>query len=185
MTLVKFFHIKKVARAKLLKKNKYFRTGKRGFTLVETLVAITILIIAIVGPMSLAQQSIASSRLAKNQITAFYLAQESVEYIRNTRDSNLLGGNNWLHGLSPCNPGDCKIDVITDSVSNCGATCPKLKKSSDGMFGYTNSWTETDFRRKIKLVDSITNSDEVSVEVEILWGNDSKSFKIRESLFKL
>ena len=48
----------------------------RGFTLIETLVAISLLMVAIVAPMSLTARSLATAYYARDQITAFHLAQK-------------------------------------------------------------------------------------------------------------
>src|SRR3989338_1659516 len=86
----------------------------RGFTLIETLVAVTILSAAVAGPMVLSIKSIGSASVSQDQLVAFYLGQEVVEYIRNIRDTNLISGNNWLDGLTDCllssGPNGCYID---------------------------------------------------------------------------
>lgn len=72
---------------------------KSGFTLVETLVAISILIIALTGPLAIIAQSLKTSQFSRDEITAAYLAQEPIEYIRNMRDQNGLresNSSNWL-----------------------------------------------------------------------------------------
>lgn len=51
----------------------------KGYSLVEVLVSISVLLIAMVGPMTIASQGIKSSRFALEQNTAFFLAQEGVE----------------------------------------------------------------------------------------------------------
>ncbi|MEK7156326.1 MAG: prepilin-type N-terminal cleavage/methylation domain-containing protein, partial [Patescibacteria group bacterium] len=61
-----------------------------GFTLVETLVAVMLLSVAVVAPMSLAARSLGSAYYARDQITAFYLAQEAIEALRSIRDSQIL-----------------------------------------------------------------------------------------------
>jgi prepilin-type N-terminal cleavage/methylation domain-containing protein len=75
-------------------KNKH---NKKGFTLIETLVAISILMISITGPMVFAAQGLQASMYARDQITAFYLAQDAVETVRNIRDNYAL----WLQGGIP------------------------------------------------------------------------------------
>src|SRR3954464_3392894 len=66
------------------------KTRIRGFTLLETMVAVSLLAVAIVAPMSLTAQSLASAYYARDEVTAFYLAQEGLEAVRNVRDNNIL-----------------------------------------------------------------------------------------------
>lgn len=63
---------------------------KRGFTLIEAMVAIAIIALAIVGPMYTANSSIVAAELANDQLTASYLAQEGIEYVRTMRDDAYL-----------------------------------------------------------------------------------------------
>lgn len=67
--------------------------SKKGFTLLETLVAISILLIAVVGPMSIIGRSLPQSAYARDHAIAVNLAQEGIEAIRQKRDSNML--NDW------------------------------------------------------------------------------------------
>ena len=76
---------------KILSKNK-------GFTLVETMVAISILMLAILGPLSIASTSLRNVVLARDQITAYYLAQEGIEYVRYVRD------NQYIKSIQQNNP---------------------------------------------------------------------------------
>src|SRR3989338_503600 len=61
-----------------------------GFTLIETLVAISLLTVAIVVPMSLVTKSLSTAYYARDQVTAFHLAQEAIEIVRHVRDNNIL-----------------------------------------------------------------------------------------------
>ena len=75
--------------------------GGKGFTLIETMVAISILTVAVVAPMSLAMQSLSTAYYARDQITAFHLAQEAIESVRHLRDGRILE-----MVLIPINPDD-------------------------------------------------------------------------------
>lgn len=138
--------IKKIAR--------FITSVPKGFTLIETLVAILLLSVAIAGPLTIAQESLASALTAKDQVGAFYLAQDAVEYLRYVRDSNCLAAGgvcssaSWLAGLNGTSNGHttnqsggtpgscistdgtqaCYVDTIQDKVTACTSviTCPTL-----------------------------------------------------------
>jgi hypothetical protein len=85
-------------------------------------VAITILLLAIVGPLQIAAQALFSAYYSRDEITAYNLAEESIEYVKNARDTTFLDdvfdsdgsvpSSHWLNGLSD------KCVVGTD-VSGC------------------------------------------------------------------
>ena len=64
--------------------------SQSGFSLVETLVAITILLVVIVGPMSISSSAAKSTSYASEQVIAFFLAQEGAEIAQKGRDNLLL-----------------------------------------------------------------------------------------------
>src|ERR1035437_1827222 len=66
----------------------FIHKKSRGFSLIETLLAVAILMIAITRPLALVQSGLFSANHERNQITATYLAQEALEYIRSLRDAN-------------------------------------------------------------------------------------------------
>lgn len=81
-------------------------SSSRGFTLIETFVAVTILMITVLGPMSLLSSALQDSRYIKDQMTASFLAQEGVElmiYNRNIKGS-VFKVNGQSSGPYTCNP---------------------------------------------------------------------------------
>lgn len=83
---------------------KYINNKRRGFTIIETLVAITVLTLAITAPLLIITQALRASYYSRDQITAFYLAQEAIEYIRNVRDETTLDASkfdvDWLEDVT-------------------------------------------------------------------------------------
>lgn len=169
----------------------YALRTKHGFTLIETMVAIALLTISIVAPMSLTTQSLASAYYARDQITAFHLAQEAIESVRHVRDGNVL--KNALGtptALLADIPSGAPFTIDTtndDSMVVCGGTCQVLRKSSGGLYGYDAAWTPTYFTRTVTAtVVPDSNDNEINVTVTVEWKTGSfqtRSFTIAENLF--
>ncbi|MDP3784959.1 MAG: hypothetical protein Q8R12_02680 [bacterium] len=162
----------------------------KGFSLLETLVAVGILIGAVLGPLSLASSSINAASLAKNQIIAANLAAEAMEVARNKRDSNIFQGVDWLSGFSSClEPGFCFLDMSQISpydyeIGSCAPDCPALKRNpANGLFN-VGTGEETGFVRKITMASLA--SGEVRVRVEVSWKekNSTPSFVLETYLFR-
>ena len=101
-----FLKLNKACPAKLVLK----RSG--GFSLLEVMVAILILTIAVTSLFTLIYKSLFAAEYANNQITATYLAQEAIDYVRNDRDTTAFQGKDWntflLHyGNSSVPMSDC------------------------------------------------------------------------------
>jgi|TARA_Y100000310_G_scaffold345866_1_gene471953 prepilin-type N-terminal cleavage/methylation domain-containing protein len=161
------------------------KNQSKGFTLVETLVAITILIVSIAGPLTIAMNGLSSAILARDQITASYLAQEAVEYIRNKRDENALQGSGWMTNISQCVSQECTVDVQSGGNPQVcgGGGCDPLKyNETTGFYNYSSG----DISRFVRSV-SLTNidTDEVQIVVTMNWvtGVLSRSFVIKENIF--
>lgn len=178
-------------------RNQRKKNAARGFSILESLVAIAILLIATTGPMVFAQQSLRAARLSRDQVTAFYLAQDAVEFVKHVRDENSLTDirANWLVGLEDCfadegNPNSgCQISTpewtagsTDDAVAECpGADCPLYEQETDGgngklygIFGGGAS-TESRFSRRVRLMtpegdNPVAETEEALVEVEVTWG---------------
>ncbi|MDP2643077.1 MAG: type II secretion system protein [Candidatus Peregrinibacteria bacterium] len=73
-------------------------SGKRGFTLTEVLVGISILTVAIVSATNLLVTIVQSNKNNVKTLQAYYYAQEGIEAFRNIRDTNWLHNQNWLNG---------------------------------------------------------------------------------------
>jgi prepilin-type N-terminal cleavage/methylation domain-containing protein len=160
--------------------------SRRGFTVIESLVAISILVVAVTGTMTAVQTSISSYTFSKDQVIAFYLAQEAFEQIRNIRDENRLAGDHWLTGLALASSDPCYFGQACAVPIRCAGgigNCPYLRQNPDtSFFGYDLSWPETRFRREIQL--SSVNDHEIAVTVTLNWskGMIEREFRSRENL---
>ena len=135
-----------------------------GFTLVETFVAITILLIAVLIPLSVLSKAIGDGLFIRNKVTAFYLAQEGMELVINKVHSNIqIPGEDWLNGMASC-PSEvpCSVSLPFENkdvfITSCGGECPVLKNLPDGTYGYSGSEADPDtiFRRVVVIGNPIS-----------------------------
>lgn len=165
------------------------RAGARGgFTLIETFVAISILLVAVSSALTLSSRGLAAAFSARDQMIAFYLSQEAIEYVRYIRDGNTLSGVNWLTDLSECVGASCTVDVRAASPAEgttvCAGACPGIRfNETSGMYGYDSAFSPTPFIRSISLT-RITD-DEMLLAVSVSWrsGRLDRSFSAKEYLF--
>jgi prepilin-type N-terminal cleavage/methylation domain-containing protein len=160
--------------------------SKAGFTVLESIIAITVVSLAISGAFSAVRTGLSSSTQAKEQTKAFYLAQEAFELIRNRRDSNILdnlinnSGLSWRAGISnagdPCAAGrTCRVDVTGPSgiyFTDCGVSwdsCPVLKQDGTSYLMQYSSGLDTVFKREVQIEN--TSADEISVTIRVSWSH--------------
>lgn len=173
----------------LITKNKKIRNkGERAFSLIETFIAITVLLIAISGPLVLITQSLSSIKVVKNRMTAVYLTQEVFEYVRNVRDNNILNGRNWLAGLDDCllEGQKCKIDSPDETISACSPSgCQNLKYNPETLlYNYDPNEDESLFRRDTS-IEVISPDKEIKIIVDVYWVEGPRERKFSTENFLL
>src|SRR3989344_75323 len=141
----------------------------KGFTLLETIIAISVLTIVILGPLAVATSILSNSSVSSNQVIAYNLAEEAMEFVINERDSNVFEGNNWDNGFGPCaGANGCRIDVTTQDIQGCGANCEKIHlNTTSGLYSHITSDPVTVFERKIFIQGG--GGDEKRVRVILSW----------------
>jgi prepilin-type N-terminal cleavage/methylation domain-containing protein len=78
----------------------YSLHSHKGFTLLESMVAIAIFSIGVSAAVFVITQSINVGTRTKNKIVAANLTQEGIEVVRNMRDRNWFAGRPWTEGIS-------------------------------------------------------------------------------------
>jgi prepilin-type N-terminal cleavage/methylation domain-containing protein len=187
----------------LLTSNKIrVKISQKGFTLVETLVAIAVLMIAIAGPLVIANKALTAALYSKDQSVASYLAQEEIEIIKNARDNNFQ-----TQGMIPTDldystcliNAQCDIDMVgytytnqpTPIVGGVVRNCPsggcKLYFSSAKGYSHDSSppAIETKFARSFYITTSsgsVGNDFQVVVQVSWNEGNTPNAITLRSEL---
>ena len=172
-----------------------------GFTIIETLTAVLVLSIAIAGSITLASRGLTAITTARQEVSATYLAQDAMEYIRATRDSNCLATNNgsgcpqnvWLGNMGTlCSAATgCTIDTLAGVVSACTNACSVLNyDSTNTVFTYASanggSIVPSAFTRTVYIQNPVGgNQDEASTTIVVSWpggGDIVRSVRLHEDL---
>lgn len=171
-------------------------SDKTGFSLVETLVAITLLLLVMVGPLAITSRTASSATFASEQVVATFLAQEGLEIVQKAREdmvlnSTFLGGSRataWTDFVSaggvygPCVSSDgCRLELDSagavvppqscSAISNCRLYL-NTTASTRSMYTHSSAGaTTTPYTRTIKITN--INADEVKVESIVTWRTGS------------
>ena len=155
---------------KLAQKNSRFDFRKpsliKGQLLIESIIAISMITIGLLGIFSLLSQSLGLRRVVSERYSATYLAAEAVEIVKNTIDTNYIKKLPWNQNLSTV--GDYELDY--DDQPPFSVYLGKLLKydSGTGIYSY-NFGDETQFKRKVTISYPDGNANRVRVNVLVEW----------------
>ena len=176
--------------------NKSLKINKKGFTLLEVVVAIFIISIGVLGIIKLMPIIFSSTSVNSSRLTAAYLAQEGIEIVRNIRDTNWLENVNWQEGWAGACSSGCEVDYYCATVEKPATNNPAghncfsgydashfLKLDSDNLYNY-NSGADTKFTRKVTIFEIDQNT--INILVEVFWQERGKDYRFsaREKLYK-
>lgn len=167
----------------------YRKTKDRGYSLVEVLVAITVLLIALVGPLTIAHSGLKRSVQSKDSTQAVFLAQEGIEAVVKLREDAALAasaynniGQIWdttfdtLHSRCSGSAG-CGVTIANDgtvttsSIYQCsGSNCLIKYQGSDRVpykQGGAVAGTDTIFTRSVQV--NVTGDSHARVRSTVSW----------------
>lgn len=186
--------------------NKKYSRKNKGFTILETLIAVMLLSLVLNSVFTLISGTLFSAQYARNEMVASYLLQESADYIRNTRDTQskvdpVDGWNGFLtmydlHG-SGAKSRACKLKIYPGSTSAPECSSPNGSNAdSENIYFYKDTYlgnyysTEnaavagkesTTFTRSV-ILSKDNAGEEVNASIVINWKNGSnlksKSYKM-------
>jgi hypothetical protein len=153
--------------------------------------------------MALVSQSLRAAFYARDQVSAYNLAQEGIEAVRALRDGNILRNalyneNRDLLADIPINAAftiDARVPSSGSPIETC-ATNPCAPLQTDGtLYGYgfcADGSCNTKFTRSLVAeyagpAGVNSGRDEIRLEVTVTWrvaGGQERSFTISENMYR-
>ena len=134
-----------------------------GYILIESIVAITIVTVGLLGIFSLLSRSLSLNRVVADRFVASYLAAEGIELAKNIVDDNILAGKPWNDGLAQ---GSYEADYRDSALRPASGSFLRLDRDS-GAYGYAEP-DPTPFRRTIT-TDVSVDGEELTVGSRVDW----------------
>jgi type II secretory pathway pseudopilin PulG len=189
------------------------RDIQTGFTLIEALVAIGIVLLGVTAAFSSAQFGLSSTSAVRNRVTAMYLAQEAIEGVKNMKDSNVLKlsagvtpAPDWLDGINPNHTNmpcsslsnqTCGYDIGNGATSGSFARCASTPGSLQGCVVFSTSesgadlyqqkattgGTDTGFVREIWVEETVDDAEARVTVVVRRPGTNFPPFRIESLIY--
>jgi len=159
-----------------------------GFTLIEIMAAILVMVIGVLGVFALVPMGITVGGENADRFVASQLALEGLEIIRNIRDTNWLEqninpSNLWNEGLTGCASG-CEADYTAlqnvDPTLTAYGTGRYLQVDDQGFFNYGSGTDTKKFKRKITIT---SGADFLNIVVAVEWSKKYSALVLEEKLY--
>ena len=152
--------------------------NQAGQVLIESVVAMSLVVIGLLGILTLLSNSIAFNRNIANKLAATYLAAEGIEVMKSIADENYTQGGVWgttlptgkYEATHDASIGNLRV-VAGDFSSN-----PLLFDSETGVYGY-DSGVPTIFTRTVKVLNS-TDNMETKINSIVRWADKGESKEV-------
>ncbi|MCR4261078.1 MAG: hypothetical protein NUV96_01995 [Candidatus Colwellbacteria bacterium] len=149
---------------------------QKGQLLVEAMVAVSLMLVGLMGIFGVLSRSLGLSRVAGDQFVAASLASEGIEIAKNAFDSDVGGVKAWNFGFNPgCYYGDYKSSSLSElDQDDCGEydNAPEEVRlyfdEGSGLYDHDASGAPSKFFRTIR-VEGVAGIEMVKVISEVFW----------------
>ncbi len=138
--------------------------------LVESIIAVSIIVTGLLGVLRVLSYSLALNRDVGEKIIATYIAAEGVEAVKNIIDANYVNSSSWNNGL---NDGDYEVSYDSGSLTPYSDNYLRIQ---NGIYSYAQEGEQTLFKRKIH-IDNIS-PNEIRVVSTAAWPTKKGTVKI-------
>jgi Prokaryotic N-terminal methylation motif len=171
------------------------RNNRRGQTLIEALMALSVITMGFLGIFALLSKSFFFNRVISDQLTATYLASEGVEVAKNLIDHDVYSGAAWGNCFVGYVNGNGTADLALDNTTvDCGtlttyASTMRLQfDPATNVYSYrtTAGSVATGFSRDVR-VALASSSNEITVSGIVTWDTGpltSRSIMLEDHFYK-
>ncbi|MEX0689858.1 MAG: hypothetical protein WD471_00090 [Candidatus Paceibacterota bacterium] len=141
-----------------------YKNNQKGQILIESIVAISIGVMAVTGVLTMLTSSIGASNDLGQRATGTYLAAEGVEIVKSLIDKNYVNSSAWNAGISS---GSFEAEYNSSGLLSNNNRLFYFNPSS-GIYSYDDSsGVQTTFRRLIKIHN--VDSYHIRVRSTVSW----------------
>lgn len=156
--------------------NKRFK-DYAGYSFIEGVIATFIVTAGMIAVIQLMTASLTVMFNSRNQTMATFLAQESVEIVRNIRDNNWAAQIDTFDSTNfpASSMDDCRVDIFSTDILDCNSSSNKRlqKNATSGVFYHNSGSPNSEFQRKIIIVYDTGNrntANTATVTGVTVWG---------------
>jgi four helix bundle protein len=142
-----------------------------GQLLIESGIAISILVIGLLGIFGLLSRSLGLNNVVSSQYIASNLASEGIEVVKNLIDANIIQYQPWNQGIST---GSYEVNFASQTLEP-NQNRFLLFDSSDNTYNYQNG-QPTFFKRVIEIEN--IGADEIRVNSKVNWQIKGGSYSV-------
>lgn len=144
--------------------------GREGNLLVESIVAISVVLVGFLGVLGLLSRSLGLNKDVSQKFIATYLAAEGIEVVKSLIDKDFVNGDSFNETVSDGGPYEVGYDstaLISPASGN-----PLLFNSTNGGYNYSDGVPSL-FTRVIEISElernGRTGTDEIKVVSRVEW----------------
>lgn len=160
--------------------------GTRGSLMIEAMVAVTLVLIGLLGIFGLIARSLGMNKDVHDRFVATYLAAEGVEVVKNIIDTDVAAaqegasGKFWNSTIQAGSSYAVQYDTTAETLNGLGgyAGTPLKFDPSTGLYSYTHATQPSIFYRTV-VTKTPPSGSGVEVESVVTWTADGQANAVK------
>ncbi len=158
----------------------------KGQSIIETLVAVAVIVVGLVGILALVVNALAAGKISKETVTATNLAREGIEVVRSVRDTNwfqkkdfseeIIGGGDIRYAKPVFNP--TKNDWSLISGTSADLFNAEYKLSFSDYYNYNGKGNDSGYYRMITVKKNLVDPNQLEITAKVGWREGGKNKEI-------